>query len=542
MTAAWPVAIPLGWCSRAWMALVAGLLVTSQVKQFSCFTPEFGWGAHVSVARECNPAFPLQGGSPDKRPTAHLRKPLMFDFRCRSTRSLAMASLLSLSLGLSVACDPNAQQQQAGETEVASPDTATPETPSAETPASNDQATSPDESAEVDAPTPEESGEATDPTNPAQTDDEILAELGSPTGPTPSEAPVQATATATAPLRSVASWETLFLNIWSSTHTNDWLPRSLSLDSYQFYNLGYAIDGNTAMYRATGKTQYMDRALLYVNNMVKNAKVSSSLSTSQYKDSYLGWTSQESGTKGKEVPLWESYCWRYVTRMLRVIRETPTLYNNPTYRSQYDRLLAFTERNIFEKWYKRSVNNNIYRGRTHMAAHWAYIALDLSRMTTDATKKATYTTVYNNINRKLPNYNSSMRAQLKPNPKNPAAYYWSAVWGSTALPGQDCPHGNGVLAYVAEAHDAGIEFTNDDMRKFVATLNTVVWPATGKYANYVDGSGPGGGWFSDGWMKLGRYDANLQRRLEVHNVGRTVQFYGNGALNARILLTGTTPP
>lgn len=430
-----------------------------------------------------------------------------------------MVSLLSLSLVLAVACDPNAELQQAAET---------------------DAVTAPEEVAEVTAPTPEESGEVTEPIRPTESNEEILAQLGSPSSPTPSEAPTQATATAVA-LRSVADWEKLFLNIWSSTHTNDWLPRSLSLDSYQFYNLGYAIDGNTAMYRATGKTQYLDRALLYVNNMVKNAKVSSSLSTSRYKDSYLGWTSKESGTLGQEVPLWESYCWRYVTRMLRVIRETPTLYSNPTYRSQYDRLLAFTERNIFEKWYKRNANNNVYRGRTHMAAHWAYIAMDLARMTTDSTKKALYQTVYTNINRRLPNYASSMRQQLKPHPKNPAAYYWSAVWGSTALPGQDCPHGNGVISYIAEAHDAGIEFTNDDMRKFIATLTTVVWPTTGKYANFVDGSGLGGGWFSDGWMKLGRYDANLQRRLEVHNVGRTVQFYGNGALNARILSGAATP-
>lgn len=428
-----------------------------------------------------------------------------------------MVSLLSLSLALVVACDPNAEFEQAGET---------------------DGSASPDEFAELMAPTPEESGEAVDPTSPSVSTEELLARLGSPTSPAPSGTSAQATAVA---LRSVADWEKLFLNIWNSTHTNDWLPRSLSLDSYQFYNLGYGIDGNTAMYRATGKTQYIDRALLYVNNMVKNAKVSSSLPTSRYKDSYLGWTSKESGTSGQEVPLWESYGWRYVTRMLRVIRETPALYNNPTYRSQYDRLLAFTERNIFEKWYKRGANSNIYRGRTHMAAHWAYIAMDLARMTTDPVKKATYTTVYTNINRRLPNYASSMRQQLKPNPKNPNAYFWSAVWGSSARPGQDSPHGNGVIAYIAEAHDAGIEFTATDMRKFVATLNTVVWPATGKYANYVDGSGPGGGWFSDGWMKLGRYDANLQRRLEAHNVGRTIQFYGNGALNARILSGAATP-
>lgn len=336
-------------------------------------------------------------------------------------------------------------------------------------------------------------------------------------------------------LRSVADWEKLFLNSWNSTHTSDFLPRSNSLDSYQFYNLGYGIDGNTAMYRASGKTEYLDRALLYVNNMVKNAKVSSSLSGSKFKDSYLGWTSKEGGTSGQEVPLWESYCWRYVTQLLRVIRETPELYNNPTYRSQYDRLLAFSEKNIFEKWYRRGANSYIYRSRTHMAAHWAYIAMNLARMTTDPAKKATYMTVVDNINRHLPNYSSSLRQQMRPNPVNPAAYFWSDVWESTARPGQDTPHGNGVLAFIVEAHDAGIEWTDEDMRKFVKTLNNVIWPATGKHGNYVDGSGAGNGWFNDGFVKLGRYDANLQRRLEPHTVGRNIQFYGNGALNARLL-------
>lgn len=432
----------------------------------------------------------------------------MFDFRRRSTRGLFMSSLLFSSLLFGAACDPNAELE---------------------------------DSSEVAAPGTDDSGESIDPTPGSTPDDALEA-----SEPTTAEENSQAlasqpsvTSTALPPtpagLRSVADWEKQFLNIWNVTHTNDWLIRSKSLDSYQFYNLGYGIDGNTAMYRASGKTQYLDRALLYINNVVNNARVSSSLSTSRFKDSYLGWTSQEAGTRGQEVPLWESYCWRYVTRTLRVIRETPELYNNPTYRTQYDRLLAFTEKNIFEKWYKRSANSYIYRGRTHMAAHWAFIALDLARMTNDPVKKAMYTTVVDSINKRLPNASSSLRQQMKPNPMNSAAYFWSDVWGSSARPGQDQPHGNGVMAFIVESHDAGVEWTDADMRKFVTTLNNVLWPSLGKYANYLDGSGTGGGWFSDGFMKLGRYDANLQRRLENHTVGRTVQFYGNGALNARLL-------
>jgi hypothetical protein len=318
-------------------------------------------------------------------------------------------------------------------------------------------------------------------------------------------------------------------------HLTIFLPMSNSGDSWQLYNLAYGIDGNTAMYRATGNVQYLDRALLYANNAVNSARGSWLLPGSQFKDSYRGWASQHPETRGKEVPLNESYCWRYVTRLLRVIRETPELHNNDKYRAQYQRLLEFSERDIFEKWFRRGAESYIYRGNTHMASHWAYIAMNLALMTTDTERKNQYLDVVNNINRDLPNSTSSLRQQMKPSPANPAAYFWSDVWGSSSQPGQDTPHGNGVISYIVEAHDAGVEWTDDDVRKFVATLSTVVWPSASKYANYVDGSGNLPAWVSDGWMKLGRYDASLQRRLERHTVGRTIQFYGNGALNARIL-------
>ncbi|MDY7230491.1 hypothetical protein [Hyalangium rubrum] len=335
-------------------------------------------------------------------------------------------------------------------------------------------------------------------------------------------------------LRSVGEWEELFLNIWGSSHTSDYLPMSTSDDSWEFYNLAYAIDGNTAMYRATGKTPYLDRALLYVNNMVGSADPSSTL-RSNFNDAYRGWKTQLPKSAGEEVPLFESYCWRYVTRLLRVIRETPALYTNTRYRSQYDRLLAFSELHIFEKWYRRGADAYIYRDRTHMAAHWAAIAMDLSLMTSDPTRKATYLSVFNNINRHMPNTASSLRDQLRTSRVNPEAYFWSHVWGEEARPGQDVAHGNGVMAFIVEAHDAKMEWTEDDIRRFTATFDSVIWPKSGKYSDYVDGSGTGIGWFTDGFMKLGRYDAYLQYRLESHSVGQSTQFFGNGALNMRLL-------
>lgn len=102
-------------------------------------------------------------------------------------------------------------------------------------------------------------------------------------------------------------------------------------------------------------------------------------------------------------------------------------------------------------------------------------------------------------------------------------------------------HGNNLIAYLVEAEEVGIEWTRDDMKKLCRLLDTII--GTNGYAEYVDGSGSGSGWFNDGFCKRGRYDANLQRRLEAHTVGRGTQLYGNGALNAFHLLTppGNTP-
>ncbi|CAM3760624.1 hypothetical protein G4177_26580 [Corallococcus sp. ZKHCc1 1396] len=456
----------------------------------------------------------------------------MSESRRRNTSGLALSSLLSVALLVGGACGPNpenpseeaASVDTSGENAQGTPEAVNPETqtPAPSFPEADALAPSFPETDELADPSPE--ADAMAPSAPAP---DALASGQEGLGTT-SQAAV-------AGLRTVAAWETLFLKRWNSEHTSSFLPMSKSLDSWQFYNLAYGIDGNTAMYRATGKTQYMDRALLYVNNVVNNARVSSSLPRSNFRDSYMGWASARSDTVGQEVPLFESYCWRYVTRMLRVIRETPALYNNANYRSQYDRLLAFSERNMFEKWNKRGANSYVYRVNTHMASHWAYIAMDLSRMTTDATKKASYLKVFNNINRDMPNNTSSLRGQLMTSMVNPSAYFWAANWGSRARPGQDVAHGNGVMAYIVEARDAGMEWTATDIQKFVVTLNKVIWPSAGSYSNYVDGSGRGTGWFNDGLMKLGRYDAALQRRLETHTVGNNTQYYGNAALNVKLL-------
>ena len=66
------------------------------------------------------------------------------------------------------------------------------------------------------------------------------------------------------------------------------------------------------------------------------------------------------------------------------------------------------------------------------------------------------------------------------------------------------------------------------------------WSATAacwRYTAWVDGTGTEDvGWYTDGWMKLGRYDVATQQRLEAAFAANELPTsHGNGALNAKRL-------
>lgn len=344
-------------------------------------------------------------------------------------------------------------------------------------------------------------------------------------------------------IMTVEEWEVQFLKYWQSEY-NKCEPYSLAEDSWPGYSLAYCIDANTSMFLATGKSSYLDRALVYINNRIKVAKPSHTFQLSQYKDDYLTWVNHshtELGDDGKEYPLFEAYLWRYVGHLLRVMRETDTIYSNPEYRSQYQEILDFTEKHIFQKWYSRGLYH-IYPVRTHMASHWAYLTLELWHITTNNQLKSIYKDIYEKISSTgFRENNYSLKNQLIVKNLSPSVYFWNASWGSEAPPGQDVSHGNNVISYIVEAHALNAGWNDTELLRFKNTFNTIVWPQENQYAEYIDGSGTGNGWFSDGFSKLGRFDKNLQQRLEQIRFKRPwdTQFIGNGALNAKILLYPT---
>jgi hypothetical protein len=329
-------------------------------------------------------------------------------------------------------------------------------------------------------------------------------------------------------IKTVAQWAAVFQQSWDYQYQSS-LPMSRSRDSWDHYDLSYTVDSCVAMFRATGERRYLDRALEFVGNVADSAVPSKQLPRSRFHDRFWGWGSSESGEGGDEVPLYESYFWRYGTALLVALKRDAAAFADRRYRDRFERLLAFSEVNVFEKWFTRG-RENIYRERTHMAAHWALIALNLAQVTADPARRARYDEVVAGIDLRL-------RGQLRRNPVEATAYFWSDRWGSVRRPGQDVSHGNGVMAYVAEARDLGQVWTAADMAAFSALLAKVIWPGGRTYKGYVDGSGSDNGWFSDGFVKLGRSNPAVQARLDGHQVVND-QFAGNMALNARILRAG----
>src|SRR4029450_11067029 len=115
-------------------------------------------------------------------------------------------------------------------------------------------------------------------------------------------------------VRPVSHWAAVYQGGWDFEYESS-VPETRSADSWDHYDASYVVDANVAMFRATGGRRHLDRALEYVENVMDSARESSSLRSSQFRDQYRGWVSMRSDLDrpGDEIPLYESYFWRYAT-------------------------------------------------------------------------------------------------------------------------------------------------------------------------------------------------------------------------------------
>ena len=349
------------------------------------------------------------------------------------------------------------------------------------------------------------------------------------------------TTTTTIAIKSSAYWESQGAAIMAADQSTAG-PLSTSADSNNHYTLAYYQNGHVAMYRATGLTKYLDRALLYINNVIAAATTQAG--------GYLGWKSSVDGNA--EASLREVYFWRYACMTLDAMANAGALTGS--YLTQYNTILAFIERNIWTKWYNRGVTANIYRSVVHICAHWAIISDFLARRSANTAIVSQAVAIRDAIDHGgMPNWNGdSIRSMIGAHPNDALACFWHAYFpkvagGGTApgIPaddtsyGSDTAHGGDVLAWIVEAHDRGSTYWKDaDISKLIRLFGTIIWPSGTTYYKYLIGSSMNtmmDGNFNQGFRKLGRYDRALQVRLEGQLVAPNIGLYGNMALNAKIL-------
>jgi len=341
----------------------------------------------------------------------------------------------------------------------------------------------------------------------------------------------------------VEFWQTKFdLKFEAGGDKAKMLAYSKSGNKFQeYYYMYYYFDGLLAMWQATGDNYYLNIMLEVVDNTIKDAKPVS------FNSSYLGWRADGSYSQDypkNGVALWESYYWKAVTTMLRIMHQSPELlastHTSGAYQDKYDTILAFTEQHIWNKWEARG-SENIYRSHTHMSSHWARMGMELYIITGNNK----YKEVFDNISfGTMPGYPSSnLRNQFKTNSDVPTAYTWIMAWGGTKL--QDTAHASDVVSFCVLAYENDMYWTRNDINSLVSTLNDVIYrnPINSRYSYNVDGSGGNDapGRLHD-WLKLGRYSRPLQDKLIDKYVSDKIlenryasQNYGNLALNERIL-------
>lgn len=294
------------------------------------------------------------------------------------------------------------------------------------------------------------------------------------------------------------------------------------------YNLGGAI----TMYQLTNSSKYLDEALNLSIRVIQKSQVVSNVSgnNSVFKDNYRGFLNKNpdynedkrGGPHMMEVPLYESYFYRYLAKLLYVYSISSKKIKTASRDDDFDRLLEFIVTHGWEKWYVRGASKDscmpyLFRSRTHMAAHWATVALFLSQLNDDPDAQKQYIQY-------LDSYNAQLRDNLRINELG--GYIWNMTWDNTwpvhfncnrgVENGiiQDGDHGNHVISYIVEAYDLHRYWTDRDIERFVITTQKTLYNASEKmfYSSLdreYESSFVGGLRYADGFLKLARYDKEL---------------------------------
>ncbi len=354
-----------------------------------------------------------------------------------------------------------------------------------------------------------------------------------------------------------AQWITRFDDAWTHASTssslyanyNSTMNYAETAGAYQeHYYMAWGFEGVLDAWRASGDNDYLDNMIVILEEVISNAQTINIDGTD-----YQGWEDLKWGSSIGQ-PLWESYLWRYVATMLRIMSQSPTLLSTDngamtgtTYQDNYDTFLTFIEFNIWEKWVDVGWSK-LYRRNTHMASHWARMGMELHIITATPA----YKTVFDNISfdglplSADPSHpevaGGNLRDQLY---SNGTAKSWYSDWNENNTV-QDTDHATDIANFWAEATTNDYYWTETFMDSIVDTFTNEIWtgnnPPTWKFR--VDGTGSDGAQVDQGeWINVARFDQTLQTRLEGQyysgtydsDIGHIAQQFGILALNQAYL-------
>lgn len=280
-----------------------------------------------------------------------------------------------------------------------------------------------------------------------------------------------------------------------------------------------------------------------------------------------------------ESALNEVFLFRYVTKLLRIMKEKGE-HMSISFQTDYNAILSFTEAHIWDKWNDRALQGFdkrfVYMEVTHMASHWAYMAANLYFIS--EAEKCEYIDVYNNINYKgypegsINNnnvYADVSGASLRNQTPHPSGNYNNFSWINftwdninTDLSSydnniHDVSHANAVIALIEESHSLGLHWNNNDLGDLIQFTKDIVFNTTNGFNDCLDpnvtncrnlnGSSASGqgDYQADGWIKLAKYDCQLQLMYESE-LSTMINYlpdlsilntYAQLSLNAKFLLT-----
>lgn len=330
-----------------------------------------------------------------------------------------------------------------------------------------------------------------------------------------------------------------------------------------------AVQALPALFSATGDTKYLNDALELYYSLWQQAKSSNTLIQncgSCYNDEYLSWhgdgntsiSGYNAGGGPGQFPLNESRSLMHLARILWIMDNSPNLMTQTntktgrSYKNEFDYLLNNLEVNFWDKWIARHGASAYTYGGVDQTSGWDFIGIHLYKITNKQKYKDVNDRVWYNVDR--PNTLDSKGRQsgtqngfeelIVPNNSNSDAVQWCGDFACRVYTEYDSGNesisdyghaGRTVRGFIANQELGMPHYGMELIAKLINTVD-VFWPE--KFADdgretyyWMDGRTEKHhqyrNYMPEGWHQLGRFDQNLQNRLENMNSSILAYFTEN---------------